>query len=71
MALYHSHYYFLGSEYLSQWGKRGKYPFLKGKVKKTHPLEVRLKLILTLCRNKLIDSIFRRVAEVFQRGFVF
>ena len=39
-----------------QWGRKGKVPFLKGKVKKTHPLEVRLKLILGPCRNLQILS---------------
>ena len=39
-----------------QWGRKVKVPFLKGKVKKTHPLEVRLKLILGPCRNLQILS---------------
>ena len=39
-----------------QCGRKGKVPFLKGKVKKTHPLEVRLKLILGPCRNLQILS---------------
>ena len=37
-------------------GEKGKVPFLKGKVKKTHPLEVRLKLIFGPCRNLQILS---------------